>query len=121
MTTKRDREYRVFRLFEEDRELLRNLGRTLGQSTGSTDRYYAFRYLTPIVEHMKLADIRGRKRQSLRLGIPTELHEAIQKRAEETGQTYTDILLEAARIASSDIDVLREAARITESKDADAE
>lgn len=96
MTERRDRVYRVFRLYQDDRERLR----TLHEVTAVEDRHHALLNLVDIVENMDIPDIRERERQSIRIGIPVELHETIQRRADETGQTYVDILMMAVRNAA---------------------
>jgi hypothetical protein len=88
----RDRSYRTFRLYLRDRELLRNLGRG---RPAIPDRHTALLELVDIVRAMPIP--KKEDRQPLRLGLPDDLREVINRRAEETGQTFQDILLMAAR------------------------
>lgn len=88
----KEREQRVFRLLEEDREVLKNLADIIGEE----NRHAALERLAEIVPTLELEDIRGRERKALRLGIPTKTDQVIREKMEATGQTYTDILLRAA-------------------------
>lgn len=91
---RKERNFVVFRLFQQERELIRNLGRG---SESVADRHQALRDLVPIVEELNLPDIRNLKRKPIRIGIPEDLDAAIREVSERTGQTYTDVLLAAAR------------------------
>lgn len=91
----RDRQWVTFRLWPEDRTLLQNLA---SRRPDTVDRYSALLALIPIVQELDLPDIRDRERQALRLGIPIELHTELEHVKEKTGQSITDVLLEAARL-----------------------
>lgn len=91
----RNRKWVTFRLWGEDHTLLRTLA---SRRADTSDRYSALLALIPIVKELNLPDIRNNKRQPLRVGIPDELHTELERMKEKTGQSNTDILLEAARI-----------------------
>ena len=88
-----NRNFKTFRLFHRERELIRNLGR------GPEDvasRHQALLGLVPIAKELDLPDIHNRQRQPIRIGIPTELDDAIRDVMERTGQNFIDVLLAAA-------------------------
>jgi hypothetical protein len=91
---RRNKRYLTLRLFEEDRELLQNLGRGRPEIA---DRYEAFLEVNEIVQGMEFPDIRKKKRRPIRIAIPQELEATITGIAEATGQPFLTILLEAAR------------------------
>ena len=86
--------YLTFRLYEPDRQLLQDLGR---MRPGVEDRHAALLELVAIVDELKLEDVRGRERRPLRIRIPEELEQTINRKAEATGQTFLAVLIEAAR------------------------
>src|SRR5437867_469654 len=91
----RERKFVTFRLLPDDRELLRQLGQ--GRA-GIPDRHTAFLHLVEIVRRAEYPEEPPEpERQPLRLGIPTELDDAIKAEVERTGSTYISILLRAAR------------------------
>ncbi|WP_339911809.1 hypothetical protein [Symmachiella dynata] len=90
----RDRKWVTFRLWPEDRELLRTIA---DLSDETPDRYTALQQILPIIRDLELEDVREREREPLRLGIPKEVHNALAARSKATGQTITDILLIAVR------------------------
>ncbi len=91
----RDRKFVTFRLLPEDRELLQNLGRGRADIP---DRHAALLELVEIVQRQEYPEEQPEpERRSIRLGIPTELDEAIKAEAERTGSTYISLLLRAAR------------------------
>ncbi len=85
--TQKDRDFIVFRVLPEDRELLR----TLGQGPGEISRHDV---LTELVKYLPPAK---EKLQPLRLGIPTKLHIALKKRSKAIGKTQIELLLNAAK------------------------
>jgi hypothetical protein len=85
--------YITFRLHDPERQLLQDLGRV---RPGVDDRYAALRNLIPIVEHLEMTDVRERDRRPLRLRIPEDLDQAINRKAGETGQTFLAVLIAAA-------------------------
>jgi hypothetical protein len=89
----RDRKFVTFRLLAKDRALLQHLGRGRADIP---DRHAALLELVEIVRRQKSPE-KPPERRSIRLGIPTELDEAIKAVAERTGSTYISILLRAAR------------------------
>ncbi len=92
---KRDRAATLtFRLHERDRQLLQNLVRV---KPGTEDRHAALLELVAIVDQLDLEDVRERERRPLRFRIPEELEEAINRKAEATGQNFLAVLIEAAR------------------------
>ena len=90
---RRERTYRTLRLRSEDKELLQRLGR----DDQDLDRYHALLELVAVIQKLQLPDVRNESRHPLRLGIPTQLDEAIRKKVDATGQTYIAVLLTAAR------------------------
>ncbi|MBA2224668.1 hypothetical protein [Thermogemmata fonticola] len=91
----RDRKFVTFRLLPDDRELLQNLGRGRADIP---DRHAALLELVGIVQRQEYPEEQPEpERRSIRLGIPTELDEAIKAEAERTGSTYISLLLRAAR------------------------
>jgi hypothetical protein len=86
--------YITFRLHELDRQLLKDLGRL---RPGVEDRHAALLELTGIVNELELENVRGRERRPLRIRIPEELEQAINRKVEATGGTFLGVLLEAAR------------------------
>jgi hypothetical protein len=91
----RDRKFVTFRLLPDDRELLQHLGQGRADIP---DRHTAFLELVEIVRRQEYPEEPPEpERRSLRLGIPTELDEAIKAEAERTESTYISILLRAAR------------------------
>ena len=86
--------YLTLRLHEEDRQLLQDLGR---MRPGVEDRHAAFLELVPIVDDLELEDVRERERRPLRIRIPEELEQSINRKTEATGQTFLGILIAAAR------------------------
>jgi hypothetical protein len=93
--SRRYKRYLTLRLFEEDRELLQNLGRGRPEIA---DRYEAFLEVNQIVQGMEFPDIREKKkRRPIRIAIPQELEATITGIAKATGQPFLTILLEAAR------------------------
>tara|TARA_R110002096_G_scaffold186749_2_gene365814 strand:- start:203 stop:532 length:330 start_codon:yes stop_codon:yes gene_type:complete len=89
----RERNFRTFRLFSQDRELLRRLGEGRPEIP---DRHAALLELTAIAEEMEVPQ--KEKRQPIRVGIPPGLMNTVTRRAEESGNTFQDVLLMAARI-----------------------
>ena len=51
--------------------------------------------LTEILPDLALEDVRGKERRALRIGIPEGLEVAINGIAEQTGQPFLTVLLEA--------------------------
>jgi hypothetical protein len=92
---KRERNYLVFRLLEQDHQLLRELAKHLGLP----DRHEALERLAAIVPSLDLPDARDQHRRPLRIGVPPKLQEALAKKQEETGQPLITILLAAAQRA----------------------
>src|SRR5262245_48236835 len=91
----RDRKFVTFRLLPEDRALLQHLGRGRADVP---DRHAALLELAAIVRRREYPEEEPEpQRRSIRLGIPTELDEAIKAEAERTGSTYVSLLLRAAR------------------------
>ena len=91
----RDRKFVTFRFFPEDRELLQHIGKGRPEIE---DRYEAFLDLAKLVPGLELPNIKDLERRPIRLGIPAELEEIINKKSEETGQPFITILLEAAKV-----------------------
>ena len=87
----KERQFRVFNLLPSDRKLLKEIRNI----EGLTNRHDALGKLTTIVEAMPTEKIEQRK--SIRLGIPDDLHYAIDSLKKTTGKTYVSILVEAAR------------------------
>ena len=85
----RDRQWVTFRLWPKDRERWRTIA---DHSEETPDRYTALQHLTPIIRALELEDVRGLKREALRVGIPAEVHELLQERSHATGLKITDIL-----------------------------
>jgi hypothetical protein len=91
----RERKFVTFRLLPEDRELLQYLGQGRADIP---DRHAAMLELVNIVQRRQYPpDPPEPERRSIRLGIPTELDDAIKAEAERTGSTYISLLLRAAR------------------------
>lgn len=89
---KRNREFRVLRLYPEDYKLLQDLADGRKETP---DRHSA---LLELVEVAKWMDIpRKEERKPIRLGIPIELKEVLEARAEQSKHNVQDILLMAAR------------------------
>jgi hypothetical protein len=85
----------TFRLLPEDRRLIQHLGRGRADIA---DRHAAFLELVEIVRRQECPNEPPEpERRSIRLGIPSELDEAIKAEAKRTGSTYISILLRAAR------------------------
>lgn len=92
---RRNKRYLTLRLFEEDRELVQNLGRGRPEIA---DRYEAFLEVNEIVQGMEFPDIRKKqKRRPIRIAIPEELEATITRIAKATGQPFMTIMLEAVR------------------------
>lgn len=91
---KRERKFLTFRLLEEDRQLLQDLGR-VGEE--DKDRYHALCELTDIVPELDIPVAEKAERRALRLGIPEDLDVKIREVADRTKQPYLFILLEAAK------------------------
>lgn len=84
----------TFRLYEPERQLLQDLGRL---RPGVEDRHTALLQLVGIVDELDLEDVRGRKRRPLRVRIPEELEQAINRRVKQTGQTFLGVLMTAVQ------------------------
>ena len=91
----RERNFRTFRLFSQDRDLLRRLGEGRPEKE-IPDRHAALLELNAIAEEMEVP--KQEKRQPIRIGVPTALTNTIARRAKESGKTFQDVLLMAARI-----------------------
>jgi len=86
-------ESRVFRLREDDFLLLRDIAKGRDMP-----RHAALCKLVDVLKGLEIERAPKKKERSpLRVGIPNKLHAAINKKVNETGRTYTDILLIAAR------------------------
>lgn len=83
---RKDREYRVYRLFESEKELLQGFNKATGKQ-----RHEALLDLIPLIESVSV------KRKPVRIGLPTETLEALQKRAEKEHVPQLRILLLAAQ------------------------
>jgi len=84
------RTFTTLRLLNDDFHKLQDIGRLTKQS-----RHQALCKLAPIVRELALPDQRKKQRQSLRIGIPSELDEAIRKSAERNNCSYLTILISA--------------------------
>lgn len=84
----------TLRLLDDDRDLIQNLAK--GRES-TPDRHAALCALVPFVRKLSLSNIREQERSALRVGIPTELEDAIDEIAERTGQPFVAVLLAAAR------------------------
>jgi len=87
---KKDTVPRTMHLLEEDYILLRDIAKNRNMT-----RYDALCLLQDILPTLQIP-LRT-KRRSLRLSVPTPLHEAINQKAKETNRTYIEIILIAAR------------------------
>lgn len=88
------RHWFTFRLFAEDHELLKTLTK---RQTETKDRHSALLALVPIVQSLSIPKIEKRERKALRIGIPDELYDELERIKDETGHSMTDIILIAAR------------------------
>lgn len=88
----RKRTFRTFRLFPQDRELLLDLGRGRPKIL---DRHAALLDMNSIAEEMDVPQ--QEQRNPIRIGIPTVLMNTLSRRAKESGRTFQDVLLMAAR------------------------
>lgn len=86
--------FKTFRLLPEDRTLLQDLGRG---TDGVENRTEALEQLAEVLETMQIPKVGAQDRRALRLGIPLELDTRIREIVEETGQTYIDVLVMAAK------------------------
>ena len=89
----KDRTFRVFNLLPSDRKGLKDIK----EIEELPNRHEALERLIPIVQSMDLEKLEQGDRKPIRLGIPDELHKAINDLKKKTGQTYISILVEAAR------------------------
>ncbi len=90
----RKRKFVTFRLLEEDRRLLKDLG--IGREK-DPERYHSLCELTQILTELDIPVAQTPERRALRLGIPTDLDQAIREVVKRTKQSYIFILIEAAK------------------------
>lgn len=88
----RERKFRTFRLHPADKKAVQALGKVGGQSI---DRHDALLELVAELPKLDLPVMKSGERVPMRLGIPTELDEAINEVKKRTKQTYVSILLAA--------------------------
>ena len=89
----RKRNFRTFRLFPKEHDLLMNLGRGREEIP---DRHAALLELIDIADEMEVPQ--KEERRAMRVGIPVDLKKVIDRRADESGQTFQDVLLMAVRV-----------------------
>lgn len=89
-STAKDRRFTVFRVHEEERELLRSLG-----PCDDIERYDVLLGLIDVLPDIELQP--KKVRRPIRLGIPPELEEAIDKIARKTKKPFVEVLVAAAR------------------------
>lgn len=89
---------KTFRLYEEERELIRNLGRGV---EGVEHRRAALERLVPILEKMSKGFDRtcDMSRVTVKIDLPDSLISAVEKHVDD-GHSFTSVLLKAAEEAS---------------------